>query len=146
MELNTGCDEEPPGMAGPVPLEESECVVANSSPARAETLTRMCVISRLLPGRGHRRTRGTSSQRRAGGSSVLPEADRRDHAGNLVGLPRLAVVFRDMDLFAETDDDTTAGSIEVSGVDVVWEPFRQTLLTTDERRPEPCPVHGATFV
>jgi hypothetical protein len=32
----------------------------------------------------------------------------------------------------------------VPGVDVVREPFGQTPFTTDERRPEPCPVHGAT--
>ena len=50
-----------------------------------------------------------------------------------------------MDLLPETDDGTTAGSIKVPGVDVVWEPFGQTLFTTDERRPEPCPVHGAAF-
>ena len=72
----------------------------------------------------------------------MPEAERRDHAGNLDGLPRLTLVFRDMDLLTETDDGTASGSIKVSGVDVVWEPFGQTLFTTDERRSEPCPVHG----
>ena len=55
------------------------------------------------------------------------------------------MVFRDIDLIPETDDDTTACSIEVPGVDVVGEPFGQALFATDERRSEPCSVHGATF-
>jgi hypothetical protein len=50
-------------------------------------------------------------RRNVGGYSVLPEADRRDQIGSLVGLPRLTVVFRDMDVHPETDDDTTTGSI-----------------------------------
>src|SRR5437763_11761964 len=54
---------------------------------------------------------------RTGGPSVLAEADGGDHIGKLACLPRLTVVFRDVNLSPETDGGTTAQGIEVPGVD-----------------------------
>src|SRR5437763_7042407 len=82
---------------------------------------------------------------RTGGPSVLAEADGGDHIGKVGCRPRLTVVFRDVNLSPETDGGTTACGIEVPGVDVAREPFGQTLFAADERGPEPCPVHGASF-
>ena len=95
--------------------------------------------------RNTNRTAAAQSTSQGRRYSVVSEADHRDDVWSLVGLPRLTVVLRDMDILPETDDDATARSIKVPCIDIVREPLRQTLFAPDKRRPEPGPIHGATF-